>query len=444
MYLRKLKIGIWGFGVTGKAMLPFVAREARAVGVMEKRTLTPEEKELLLTHHAALYTQEQIAQFFTDHDVVLPSPGIPLHQFGDYKKRCISELDLLAAFYHRPIFAVTGTIGKTTVTALLGHLLSQHFSLFVGGNIGTGTFELLNNPHAYELALLELSSFELQLNRSFAPALALWTNFYPNHLDYHTDEDDYFAAKCNILMHQSVNGLHLVPLALAPRLPATKGQRAFFHPTEPTAPQRMHIGHDETLYFVHNSLLYKEQKGTKQTVIDLSAYPQPTYQDNCALVASALDLLGLPVTRTYQAIETFQAHDHRLQKVATKNGIDFYNDSKSTVAQATVAAVEQLQGKPIILLLGGLSKGINREPLIAQLSGKVQAIVCFGAEAAQLAQWCLQYHIKHTVAKTLEEAVDQAKQIAASGAQIVLSPAGTSYDLFKDYKERGKRFIELI
>ena len=151
--------------------------------------------------------------------------------------------------------------------------------------------------------------------------------------------------------------------------------------------------------------------------------------DAQALIAQA-DNLSLP--------------SYRLEEVATINGVTYYNDSKSTIMQATLAAVDALHNKKIILLLGGVSKGVDRAPFVQQLKDNVQAVICFGKEAEQLRAACCAASIEAHAVKTLEEAVALAQKNSQKAEAILLSPGGASFDLFKDYQERGARFKELV
>ena len=182
----------------------------------------------------------------------------------------------------------------------------------------------------------------------------------------------------------------------------------------------------------------------KNKSFDLSKFPNITPLQNWTIICCVLELLNIPLSAIDNALHTFKLPEHRLEKVATLNGIDFYNDSKSTTPEATLAAVEQLHNKPIILLLGGLSKGINREPLIKKLYNKVKMVICFGKEADSLNTLCTKYNVRSCALKDLKSSFEVAKKIGRNGDQILLSPAGSSFDLFKNYEARGKFFKLLV
>src|SRR5579885_1682266 len=157
------KIGIWGFGIVGKAALPYLASAQAHITVMDKRSLSAEELNQLTTHNAQFITQDHIHQFLSEHDLILPSPGIDLRPYTQWNHKWIGELDIFYTFWKKPIIAITGTVGKTTTTHILAHVLSKAGKkVALGGNIGTGMLNLLKQTDA-DYAVLEISSFQLEL-----------------------------------------------------------------------------------------------------------------------------------------------------------------------------------------------------------------------------------------------------------------------------------------
>jgi UDP-N-acetylmuramoylalanine--D-glutamate ligase len=356
----------------------------------------------------------------------------------------LTEIDLFQTAWNqekiKKTIAITGTLGKTSITHLLSTILNaQTETTITGGNIGIGMLDLVQSP--LEQALLELSSFQLEHTKTFAPDLAIWTNFFPNHLDRHTNLDEYFAAKKNVLLHQKPDQIALVPLELADQLRADKkiGNRplAFFTTSEIS-----------TSLLPHDTLYHFDKAGNilrNNIIILQNIYlPKISYKNNWLIIAAALDLLKLDVQKNICAVKKFTLPDYRLEKVATINGITYYNDSKSTIMQATVAAVNEIQNGPIILLLGGLCKGVDRSQFIKQLTTKVHKIICFGAEAELLSTTCNQCNIVVEAYPTLEKALAITAQQAQSGTSVLFSPGGASFDLFKNYQARGECFKQLV
>ncbi len=434
-------IGIWGFGVVGKSAYTYLLGKAR-LEVLDSKPLSPADRELLAQHGTPSYAQDDLMQFLERNDYIIPSPGINLHPYQAYRHKWLSELDLFAAAYKKPIIAITGTIGKTSTTHLLGQLLNAAgMTTAVGGNIGIGMLDLLAQPS--QAALLELSSFQLQLNKSFAPDLAIWTNFFPNHLDRHVNEQEYFDAKAMILAHQTSQHHALLPLTIINRL-QSHDRYSFFSVTPPSPDLLQRLTPQNRLYYNEQENILLLHNGNKTVLMPQAALPSISYTENWLIICAALDLLNIPLDIITAYSSTLTLPEHRLEKITTHHAVDIYNDSKSTTPEATLAALAQLNKKPTHLLLGGISKGIDRTPLIQQLKGKVVHIYMFGKEAEQLHALAQACGIASSCHASLDDAVAACLHSMQPGSQMIFSPAGASFDLFSNYIERGNYFKKLI
>lgn len=438
------KIGIWGLGVGGTALLTFFAKQGYQLQVMDKRIPTPAERAFLDSLSIDWISQDLAIRFFEYNDLIIPSPGIDISPVAQYHDKFATELD---TFYHawgKQTIAITGSIGKTSLMTLLHDILTRYaVATAVGGNIGIGMMDIVSDEAP--TALLELSSFQLEHAAHFAPDIAILTNLFANHLDRHKTIDAYFLAKYRLFMHQKPNQIAIIPLELQKlflKYPQTNNRPLHFFTTAPDI-EFESIRTQDTLYYIDATNIIKFHNGDHKALIKRSELPPISYESNWLIIASILDSMQLDTSK----VTTF--HDlsipqHRCQLVRTHAGVSYYNDSKSTVTQATLAAVDKLQNQPIHLLLGGLSKGVDREPLIAALQGEIASIICFGKEAEQLHTFCQNYSIDSHPFATLEEAFAYAHKIAQENEVVLLSPAGSSFDLFKDYQERGERFIKLV
>ena len=178
------KIGIWGSGLVGKSAIQFFKQEKAIIQLLHQNNNTAIDSEIQQIQQ----TPENIQLFFKYNDYILPSPGIPLHNYSAFNHKIITETDILQDRYRKPIIAITGTAGKTTVTHLLQKILNLYKPTVAAGNIGYPMLNLLTKDHGEELAVIELSSFQLQHAQHFAPDLAIITNFFQNNLDYHSSE----------------------------------------------------------------------------------------------------------------------------------------------------------------------------------------------------------------------------------------------------------------
>ena len=441
--LNNKKIGIWGLGVVGKSVVEYLHSQNHNLTVMDRKPLTPEEDSFLGAKNISYILQNNPQEFLEIHDYIIASPGIDLRAYTAYSHKFISELDLFSDAWHKPIIAITGTVGKTSITHLLSTILNNNNKrVITGGNIGTALLSLINQQDNYDYAVIELSSFQLEQCTRFAPDLAIWTNLYPNHLDRHETVANYFTAKYAILAHQNSNQKALLPLELAQKiraLPATANRPlAFFCLTKPE------VLTPDMYYYCDGDTIVRQSHNTREIIA--TQVPEISYPINWLIIYAALDLLGISIDA--RALSSNTIPDHRLDLVATINSIDFYNDSKSTIMEATLAAVKKLStqspNKSITLLLGGLSKGVNRAPYIKQLTGTVSKIVCFGTEADSLYNFCTQAAIPAKSYATLEQAFAESIAEKSHDMCILFSPGGSSYDLFADYKQRGERFKQLV
>lgn len=438
---KNKKIGIWGLGVVGRAAVQLLSSQHAQITVCDKRILHPQEYDWLTHHNATFVEQKNLDNFFQEHDYILPSPGIDIRAHQNYQHKFITELDIFASLCTRPIISVTGSIGKTTVTSLLGQSLNhQHMPTLIGGNIGTASFDLLSQQEHAHSIVLEASSFQLEHVRFFAPHLAIWTNFYPNHLDRHTTAEEYFNAKCNSMMYQTSAQQTLVPLDLADKLPVTNGIRSFFSATCPTQEQSERYNNHQ-LFFIQDKKIVVQTGKKHRILTHLNELPEISFAHNWLVVCAALYLLDALPKRFEN---NYQLPEHRMEKIAVVQGITFYNDSKATIPEATLTAVAQFTGKPVHLFLGGLSKGVDRSMLIKQLKNNVNFIYCFGKEAELLLSFCQQEEIPACATATLDESFNRCIKQAAAGDIVLFSPSGSSYDLFTNYEERGNYFKTLV
>lgn len=436
------KIGIWGFGVVGKSALRFFRRQKALCSVLDQK----ESKD------------SDFSQFLDSNEYILPSPGIDLRPYEQYQHKFLAEADIFRQFWHKPIIGITGSVGKTTVTTLLAQIMEEAgYRVAVGGNIGIGMLDLIADQDSYDYAILELSSFQLALCRSFAPDLAIWTNFYPNHLDRHGSVEDYFEAKMNILQRQKEGQLGLVGESMLKELNRVPRYNPYGITRDERKKKMCKISNlSESSHTIDAPLrenLFKiHPEWPAKQVVSRDHY-KLTHPTNWQTIIQALEILNIPIPDLSKI--NFKLPEHRLEKVATINGVTFYNDSKATIAEATLAAVEQFHPPShdkcfgviqsnIILLLGGLSKGVNRKPLILALRDRVKHIIAFGDEADDIAKLCNQEALKCISCTTLEAALENAIKKAKLGDQILLSPGGASFDLFSDYVERGAYFKKLI
>ena len=214
----KSKIGIWGFGVVGKSILSFLTslpNKEYQISILEQRSLTPLEQELIKGHNALLVDQKFLHQFLEMNDYIIASPGVDLTPYKDFQEKWITELDLFSAVNKTPVIAVTGSVGKTSIVTLLTGLLNAFNKRACAiGNIGTPMLDLLTDAtnNTYDFFVMELSSFQLEHAKYFKPNIAIITNLIANHLDRHKTLENYLIAKGSLLKNQTEENIAIIPM----------------------------------------------------------------------------------------------------------------------------------------------------------------------------------------------------------------------------------------
>ena len=471
------KIGIWGSGVVGRSAIKYFLdkKDYKIVALADKKEPDSEFLEFLHEQNLTLsldtkflrnFTRDEREDnnninFYLDENIT-DFLGIDLRKYSNYNHKWLTEADIFAANWKKPIIAITGTIGKTSIVTLLSDVLKQNnIKVATGSNIGTGMLDLLEIEKDCDLALLELSSFQLEHCKTFAPDLAIITNIFPNHLDRHGDMQSYIKAKFNIFAHQKMGQKVLLPEELTQEIKnfintgAHSSLNTFFFQPSPEAmadavadaTKNTRDERDKNNATQNNrssrvpDRVYRGMTGKSEYSIS-HPIPDISYPINWVIIFASCEIMGIEIKNL--DIENLEIPDHRVEFVREFNGIEFYDDSKSTVCQATLAAVEKLKDKPIILFLGGISKGVDRSGLIKDLKDKVSQIICFGSEAEELNKFCLENSIPSTYSKTLEESFAICLSKAQTGSRVLFSPSGASFDLFKDYKDRGDKFKNLV
>jgi UDP-N-acetylmuramoylalanine--D-glutamate ligase len=382
---------------------------------------------------------------FRRQDLIVVSPGVPLDtpelaQVKSFGLPVIGELELAARFLKGKTLAVTGSNGKTTVTTLLGEILSAAgLPTLVGGNIGLPVVSLIDESTDESWSVLEVSSFQLESTEQFHPQIAVILNITPDHLDRHGSFENYCAAKERIFAQQTaedclvLNADNAPCVASAPRSVA----RVFWFSVEHPVLQGA--------WLQQGSVVYRAAAdAATEYVMPLSGIPLKGAhnQENVLAVVVAARLAGVSAEVIRRAVENFKAVEHRLEYVATHNGVQFYNDSKATNVDATAKAIAAFSGG-IHLILGGKDKNSDYTQLSGLLRERVSAVYTIGAAAAKI-----ESHLRGVVTihscGTLDKAVSAAASAARPGEIVLLAPACSSFDQFENYEQRGQVFKQLV
>jgi len=366
-------------------------------------------------------------------DIVVKSPGIPdsapvvkqLHESG---KTIISEIEFASWYTQSFIIGITGTNGKTTTTRLIYHLLKTGgLDVGLGGNIGL-SFAAMVAKSPKPFYVLELSSFQLDGVLKFKPDISILLNITPDHLDrYHYKMDLYAKAKFKIAENQSENDVFIINED--DKETAERYSNYFLSPKLVKISQSMLSGNRLNvagyLFDLHNTVLLGKHNAM-----------------NAAFAIQTALLAGVNVDSIQQGLESFKNDPHRLEKIKTVKDVLFINDSKGTNVNAVYYALEAME-KPVIWLAGGLDKGNDYNEILPLLKSRVKALVAIGADNKPLKK-VFKNMIPFYEIPDMIDAVKQAYALAQPDGIVLLSPACASFDLYKNYEDRGNQFRDAV
>jgi UDP-N-acetylmuramoylalanine--D-glutamate ligase len=443
MALAGKRVLVLGLGDTGLSVANWVREQGGQARVADTRASPPRNKELAGELHAGKFK----ASLLKDVDLVCISPGLSLEE--EIVQTAIArnipivgDIELFSwnvrSRSGEKVLAITGTNGKSTVTALTGHLLrSAGMDCEVAGNISPPALDALmkRGKRSPAVWVLELSSYQLETVWSLEPDAAVLLNLSEDHLDRYAGLAEYAEAKARIFLGNGVQLLNRcdsasMALALPGRTEITFGLDA------PSMPEDFGIarleGRDWLVRGADRILAVEELPLTG------------AHNVSNALAACALAVLaGAPLAALAKGLRSFRGLPHRMQRVALRGGVEWLDDSKGTNVGATVAALKGLARKAV-LILGGEGKGQNFAPLLPAIRDHAKHVLLIGRDATLIEQAISQSGVPMEACSSLESAVARAARVAASGDAVLLSPACASFDMFRDYKHRGEAFAAAV
>jgi len=379
---------------------------------------------------------------FLSADLIIPSPGVPFDQPDLLAARqkgvtVWSEIELAWRFLPGRLIAITGSNGKTTTTALVGHILrSAGVPTAVGGNIGTPLISLVDQATEKSMTVVEVSSFQLEAINAFRPDVSVYLNLTPDHLDRHGSLEAYAAAKARIFENQLredaavMNADDATSAAYAPSRP-----RVYWFSRKKEVPRGAFVRGDDIVFCDGDA----EARLLRRSDITLRGDHN---LENVLASAIAARLAGVAPAGIAEGVRTFKAVEHRLQYIAEIGGVQFYNDSKATNVDATEKALLAFPGN-LLVILGGKDKGSDYRPLAPLLHERARRAYLIGAAAQKIASQ-IEGAVPFEMAGTLGNAVNAAYAAARPGDIVLLAPACASFDQFQNYEHRGRTFIEAV
>lgn len=429
-----------GTGITGLSVARFLAAKQQAFVLLDTRTNPPNlEKVQQEFPGITIECGELNPQTLLACDEIIVSPGVAIATSAiEHAKNAgipiVGDIELFVRYATAPIVAITGSNAKSTVTTLVGEMAkAADITVAVGGNLGTPALELLDD--SVELYVMELSSFQLETVTKLNAKVATILNISADHLDRYDNMRAYILAKLRIYFgaeHIVVNRNDVLthpPLAAGVKPIYFGGKADFgsFGLTEENGEE--YLAKNLTPLMPSRELIIRGRHNV----------------DN-ALAALALgDAAGIPMNAMLTALKSFKGLKHRCEFVAIKNGVEFYNDSKGTNIGSTLAAIHGLARDPqqLIVILGGEGKGQDFTELAPVLKAINCQVVLIGRDAA-IIEKAITGTTRITHASSMQDAVGKALQLASSGDAVLLSPACASFDMFKNYEDRGDKFCAAV
>jgi UDP-N-acetylmuramoylalanine--D-glutamate ligase len=437
MELHGKRVMVIGLGVSGLAAARLLAAHGAELVLAERRTDLPRES----LPSAEIRLGEEDQRWLGGVKLVVASPGVPpssplMRAAQALRIPLISELELASRFITAPIVAVTGTNGKSTVVTLLGGIFRKAgYKTFIGGNLGIALAEAAGRD--YEIIVAEVSSYQLELIETFKPHVAIYLNLTHDHLDRYASLEEYGRAKTRIFENQGAGDWAVL----------NRDDPLVWRTARTLKPQVMSFGFapsksGSAIWRASDSLAF--EIGAQRGGISLAEFMLPGAHNAANAMAAAAGALtmGIEPVVIERALAESRGLPHRIEMVGEKNCVRYIDDSKATNVGAVVEALDASRG-PVILLAGGVDKGGDYAPLIEPLREKVKLLILFGSAREKMRN-ALSGSVPIEVVTTLAEAVALAVKRANSGDTVLLSPACSSFDQFKDYAERGRVFQELV
>ena len=439
MEIEGKNVVVAGLAASGLAVAEFLTARGARVTAVDVKPLAELQGVAEALERLGVPFALQSAEAFAGADAIVISPGVPadIEELEQARARGIAvlgEVELAGWFLKGNTIGITGANGKTTTTALVGHILEQAgVPVQVGGNIGKPVTAMVASSRADQWNVLELSSFQLEAIERFRAHIGVCVNVTPDHLDRHHTFENYAAAKGRLFETQQpgdfavLNADDPTCIGYASRTRATPVWFSFQRAGEPG------------MYADSEQVFYDGKPFLAVAEIPLRGRHNV---ENVMAAAAAAHLAGVPLETIAAAVKSFPGVEHRIEFVRKLDGVDFYNDSKATNVDATQKAIDAFPGG-LWIILGGKDKGSDYTVLREPLGRKAKAVLLVGAAAPKI-----KAHLGDAVrlieAGTIAAAVGAAWKEAAAGDTILLAPACASFDQFTGYEQRGRVFKELV
>ncbi len=450
-YIKGKKVAIIGLGVSNIPLLDYLYKLKVQVSIFDKRekeALDKEAKTKIEQYNFKLYCGKDSLQFLKGFDVIFRSPSCMPNtkEVAEEVERgayLTSEIEMLMQTCPGTIIGITGSDGKTTTTNLIYQILKEKgYNCYLGGNVGIPLFTKVGKMLPEDIIVLELSSFQL-MNMKISSHISVITNISPNHLDIHKNYEEYIDAKKNIFKYQKENDILVLNYdneITRNMKPEANGKVIYFSKAEKL----------ENGIIYDNGIIKSCKDNLRRHIInveDVILRGMHNYENICAAIAATSSLVEPEIQ--IEAIKKFKGVEHRIEFIRELNGVKWYNDSIGTSPTRTIAGLNAFEEK-IVLIAGGYDKHLDYTPIAKPIIENVSSLILMGATAPKIEE-VVKKELNAEGKKmpmfhcsSLKETVEKAKEIAKSGEIVLFSPASASFDLFKNFEDRGNQFKELV
>lgn len=450
-YIRFRKVAIVGLGVSNLPLMEYLYEKKANVTVFDERDIDSISKDIMdkiTTYGFGFHFGEDALKNLKGFNVIFRSPScLPTRKelVDEANNGAIvtTEVELLMKMCPCKIVGVTGSDGKTTTTSLINAILKKAgYNTFLGGNIGTPLFTKLPDMRPEDILVLELSSFQL-MGMEISPDIAVITNITPNHLNIHKDYEEYIEAKKNIFKYQDEKGVLVLNYDNEITRNCEKeanGKVIFF-----SSKNKLDNG-----YIVDEDVIKECEDKIRKHILnveDVILRGNHNYQNIATAIAATSSLVDIDTI--VEAVKEFKPVEHRIEFIRELDGVKWYNDSASSSPSRTLSGINAFK-EDIILIAGGYDKNLDYTPLAKPIIEKVKSLILIGQtsgkifDAVKLELEKENKEIDIHMCESLEETIKLAKKVAKPGQVVLFSPASASFDMFKNFADRGNQFKELV
>lgn len=450
-YIRFRKVAVIGLGVSNLPLLDYLYEKKAQVTVFDERTIEdiPENAMSKIKKYEFKYFYgKNCLENLKGFNIIFRSPSClptkPELQAEANKGAIVTtEVEMLMEMCPCKIIGITGSDGKTTTTSMINAILRKAgYNTFLGGNIGTPLFTRLPEIKPDDIVVLELSSFQL-MNMHVSPDIAVITNITPNHLNIHKDYEEYIESKKNIFKYQNENGILILNYDNDITRNCSKeanGKVIFF-----SSKEKLDNGFivDENVMKECEDKVRKHILNTDEVILR----GNHNFQNIATALAATKTLVDTDIA--VQAIKEFKPVEHRIEFVREIDGVKWYNDSASSSPTRTLSGINAFK-ENIVLIAGGYDKNLDYEPLAKPILDKVSTLILIGQTAEKIFEAVKNEADKQNkkvdiyMCDSLEQTIDIAKKSARKGEVVLFSPASASFDMFKNFADRGEKFKKLV